>query len=55
MDLMDAIQTDREPETGMFTGLTLTEMYEAIYASSLTGQRIHWPLDRSSLARIVPS
>jgi hypothetical protein len=54
-DLIDAIQTDREPETGMFTGLTLTEMNEAIYASSLTGQRLHWPLDRSLLKRIVPS
>ena len=54
-DLIDAIQTDREPETGMFTGLTLTEMNEAIYASSLTGQRLHWPLDRSLLKRTVPS
>ncbi|MDO7714280.1 MAG: Gfo/Idh/MocA family oxidoreductase [Pirellulales bacterium] len=54
-DLIDAIQTDREPETGMFTGLTLTEMNEAIYASSLTGQRLHWPLDRALLKRIVPS
>ena len=50
MDLIDAIQTDREPEIGMFTGLTLTEMNEAIYASSLTGQRMQWPLDRSCLA-----
>ena len=54
-DLIDAIQTDREPETGMFTGVTLTEMNEAIYASSLTGHRLHWPLDRSLLKRTVPS
>ena len=54
-DLIDAIQTDREPETGMFTGLTLTEMNEAVYASSLTGKRLHWPLDRALLKRIVPS
>ena len=53
-DLIDAIQTDREPETGMFTGVTLTEMNEAIYASSLTGHRLHWPLDRSLLKRTVP-
>ena len=54
-DLVDAIQSDREPETGMFTGLTLTEMNEAIYASSLTGKRLHWPLDRSELRAVVPS
>ena len=53
-DLVDAIQSDREPETGMFTGLTLTEMNEAIYASSLTGKRLHWPLDRSELRAVVP-
>ena len=54
-DLIDAIQTDREPETGMFTGLTLTEMNEAVYASSITGERLHWPLDRSFLKNVIPS
>ena len=45
-DLLDAIETDREPETGVFAGLTLTEMNAAIYAASLTGCRVEWPLDR---------
>lgn len=49
-DLLDAIETDREPETGMFAGLTLTEMNAAIYAASITGRRVKWPLDRSSTA-----
>ncbi len=49
-DLIDAIETDREPETGMFAGLTLTEMNTAIYAASLTGHRMTWPLDRTLVA-----
>jgi predicted dehydrogenase len=49
-DLIDAIESDREPETGMFAGLALTEMNTAIYASALTGCRIEWPLDRARMA-----
>ena len=49
-DLIDAIETDREPETGMFAGLTLTEMNTAIYAASLSGHRMTWPLDRTLVA-----
>jgi predicted dehydrogenase len=45
-DLLDAIESDREPETGMFAGLALTEMNAAIYAASLTACRVEWPLDR---------
>ena len=49
-DLLDAIETDREPETGMFAGLTLTEMNTAIYASSFSGKRVEWPLNREQMA-----
>lgn len=44
LDLVDAILTDREPETGMYTGRTVVEMTAAIYASALSGDRISWPL-----------
>jgi predicted dehydrogenase len=43
-DLLDAIQNDREPETGMYAGRTIVEMNAAIFASALSGQRITWPL-----------
>ena len=52
-DLVDAIETDREPETGMFAGQTLTELNAAIYAASLTGRRLEWPLDRDSLPSAI--
>ncbi len=54
-DLVDAIQTDREPETGMFAGLALTEMNTAIYAASLSGRRVAWPLDRGLLPAVLAS
>ncbi len=54
-DLIDAIESDREPETGMFAGLALTEMNAAIYASSLTGRRIEWPLDRAAMPAAIGS
>ncbi|MFM1903771.1 MAG: hypothetical protein RLZZ440_1671 [Planctomycetota bacterium] len=44
VDLVDAILTDREPETGMYAGRTVVEMTAAVYASALTGERITWPL-----------
>ena len=44
LDLVDAIATDREPETGMYAGRTVVEMTAAIYASALSGERITWPL-----------
>ncbi len=43
-DLLDAIQNDREPETGMYASRTVVEMTAAVFASALTGQRIPWPL-----------
>ncbi len=43
-DLLDAIENDREPETGMEAGRTVVEMTAAILASALTGNRITWPL-----------
>ena len=43
-DLLDAIASDREPETGMYTGRTVVEMTAAVYASAITGNRIPWPL-----------
>jgi len=45
LDLLDAIAEDREPETGMYAGLTTVEMTAAIYASALSGRRIEWPLE----------
>ena len=45
VDLLDAIQEDREPETGMYAGRTTVEMIAAIYASALAGRRIDWPLE----------
>ncbi len=49
LDLVDAILTDREPETGMYTGRTVVEMTAAIYASTLAGERITWPMvDRAN-------
>jgi predicted dehydrogenase len=47
LDLVDAIQSDREPTTGMYAGLTTVEMTAAIYASALSGRRIDWPLEKS--------
>ena len=44
IDLLDAIASDREPETGMYTGRTVVEMTAAVYASAITGNRIPWPL-----------
>jgi len=43
-DLVDAIVNDREPETGMEAGRTVVEMTAAVFASSISGQRITWPL-----------
>ena len=43
-DLLDAIVSDREPETGMYAGRTGVEMTTAVYASALSGDRITWPL-----------
>jgi predicted dehydrogenase len=43
-DLLDAIVSDREPETGMYAGRTGVEMTAAVYASALSGDRITWPL-----------
>ncbi len=45
-DLLDAIENDREPETGMYAGRTVVEMNAAIFASALSGQRITWPLSQ---------
>ena len=44
LDLLDAIASDREPETGMYAGRTGVEMTTAVYASALSGDRITWPL-----------
>jgi len=43
-DLVDAIREGREPETGMYASRTVVEMTAAVYASSLSGERIDWPL-----------
>lgn len=43
-DLVAAILEDREPTAGMYAGQTVVEMTAAIFASSLTGRRIEWPL-----------
>ncbi|NCX98474.1 MAG: gfo/Idh/MocA family oxidoreductase [Planctomycetia bacterium] len=43
-DLLDAIVSDREPETGMYAGRTVVEMTAAVYASAVSGERITWPL-----------
>ena len=45
IDLVDAILTDREPETGMYAGRATVEMNAAVYASALSGRRIDLPLD----------
>ena len=45
VDLLDAIAEDREPETGMYAGLTTVEMTAAIYESAVSGRRVEWPLD----------
>lgn len=44
LDLLDAINEGREPETGMYAGRTTVEMTAAVYASALSGRRIDWPL-----------
>jgi len=41
-DLIDAIQEDREPETGMYAGRTTVEMTQAIYAAALSGTTQKW-------------
>lgn len=38
-DLIDAIKEDREPETGMYAGLTTVKMISAIYSSAITHSR----------------
>lgn len=38
-DLIDAINEDREPETGMYAGATTVKMISAIYASALSDSR----------------
>jgi len=43
-DLVDAILSDREPETGMFAARTTVEMTAAVYASALSGCRVALPL-----------
>jgi len=43
-DLVDAIAEDREPETGMYAGRTVLEMTTAVYASTLAGTRVTWPI-----------
>jgi len=43
-DLVDAIAEDREPETGMYAGRTVLEMTTAVYASTLAGTRVMWPI-----------
>jgi predicted dehydrogenase len=49
LDLVDAILTDREPETGMYAGRATVEMTAAIYASALSGRRMDLPLtDRTN-------
>jgi len=45
IDLVDAILTDREPETGMYAGRATVEMNAAVYASALSGRRVDLPLD----------
>lgn len=47
-DLLDAIQNDREPETGMYAGRTVVEMNAAVFASALSGERVTWPLGTRS-------
>ena len=37
--LIDAINEDREPETGMYAGATTVKMISAIYASALSDSR----------------
>lgn len=44
VDLIDAIVTDREPETGMYAARTVVEMIAATFASALDGSRVTWPL-----------
>lgn len=44
VDLVDAILTDREPETGMYAARATVEMNAAVYASALSGRRIDLPL-----------
>ena len=44
LDLHDAIDDDREPETRMYAGRTTVEMTAAVYASALTGRRVELPL-----------
>ncbi|MFM1996064.1 MAG: hypothetical protein RLZZ111_451, partial [Planctomycetota bacterium] len=44
LDLLDAIDQDREPETGMYAGRTTVEMTAAIYAAAVTGRRVRWPI-----------
>ena len=44
VDLIDAIATGREPETGMYGARTVVEMTAAVYASALSGDRVTWPL-----------
>ncbi len=43
-DLVASIHEDREPAAGMYAGQTTVEMTAAAFASSLTGERIAWPL-----------
>lgn len=44
VDLVNAIREGREPETGMYASRRVVEMTASIYASSLSGERITWPL-----------
>ncbi len=44
LDLIDAIVTDREPETGMYAARTVVEMIAATFASAVDGGRVTWPL-----------
>jgi predicted dehydrogenase len=44
-DLVDAIEQDREPETGMYASRTTVLMTEAVFASAVSGSRV--PLDRT--------
>ncbi len=43
-DLVQAIDEDREPASGMYAGQTTVEMTAAVFASALSGERIEWPL-----------
>jgi len=43
-DLVESIVEDREPTAGMYAGQTTVEMTAAAFSSSLTGERIEWPL-----------